>query len=218
MAGQRSYGRLQASHYWKTLEKFKADDSRLEHNFGTAVNSVGREDIRQICRYMNLNFRCTGEGSCKKISALKLDCIRERKRCEEMMLTAPGPVAGFFRGALDILAEHRLRVPALFMKYYAGERAWSLGEEQSLPPSAAATAAGEGSAGLEAKDNDGIDEDADGPAKKRRRLADGGDETTAAADDDEERAGDAASSSEDEDVEALLGRWVSVPLGWGVSS
>lgn len=61
--------------------------------------------------------------------ALKLDIIRERKKAEELALEAPRAVAGFYRGALNALPEtEKYRVNALFVQFYGGERAWSLGE------------------------------------------------------------------------------------------
>ena len=100
MAYQRGWNRLQSSPHWKPLEAFSKDPLRLEFGFGTDVNSTGREDIRQICKHMGLNFRCVGDGTQKRIMALKLDQIRERKRAEELALEAPRAVAGFYRQAL----------------------------------------------------------------------------------------------------------------------
>ncbi|CAK9066857.1 Peptidyl-prolyl cis-trans isomerase A [Durusdinium trenchii] len=129
MAYQRGWNRLQSSPHWKPLEKFKNDPMRLELGFGTDVNSTGREDIRQICKHMGLNFRCVGDGTQKRIMALKLDIIRERKRAEELALDAPRAVAGFYRGALNALPEtEKYRINALFVQFYGGDRAWSLGE------------------------------------------------------------------------------------------
>ncbi|CAJ1396082.1 unnamed protein product [Effrenium voratum] len=108
---------------------FKNDPFRLELGFGTDINSTGREDIRQICKHLGLNFRCVGDGTQKRIMALKLDCIRERKKAEDLALEAPRAVAGFYRGALNVLPEQeKFKVNALFVQFYGGERAWSLGE------------------------------------------------------------------------------------------
>mmetsp|Transcript_41909 Transcript_41909/g.130458 ORF Transcript_41909/g.130458 Transcript_41909/m.130458 type:complete len:188 (+) Transcript_41909:46-609(+) len=129
MAYQRTVSRLQGTPYWKTLEDFAADASRLEHGFGLRVTSAAREDIRQICKYLGLNFRCVGEGSQKRIMALKLDLIRERARGEELCKDAPKHTSGYFKAVLRLLPEHRAKVTALFVKHYGGEKAWSLGEE-----------------------------------------------------------------------------------------
>ncbi|CAE7691511.1 ppiA [Symbiodinium necroappetens] len=129
MAYQRGWNRLQNSPHWRPLEAFSKDPLRLELGFGTDVNSTGREDIRQICKHMGLNFRCVGDGTQKRIMALKLDQIRERKRAEELALEAPRAVAGFYRGTLNALPEtEKFKINALFVQFYGGERAWSLGE------------------------------------------------------------------------------------------
>mmetsp|Transcript_160143 Transcript_160143/g.513818 ORF Transcript_160143/g.513818 Transcript_160143/m.513818 type:complete len:180 (+) Transcript_160143:54-593(+) len=166
MAFQRSYGRLQSSPHWRTLEEFAADSTKLELAFGLRVTSTAREDIRQICKYLGLNFRCLGQGLQKKIVALKSDALRERKRAEEVTAAAPKHVGGFYRGALALLGPgHAVKVNALFVQEYVGEKAWSLGE---------GPAPGE-------------------PAAKRPRQGDAG-------------GGD----SDSEDVEALLGRYVTI--------
>ncbi|CAE8733808.1 unnamed protein product [Polarella glacialis] len=184
MAFQRGWNKLQNSPYWKPLEAFAADSTKVEHSFPTSVNSTAREDIRQICKHLCLNFRCRGEGTQKRILALKLDAMRERKRAEELALSAPRAAAGFYRDALNLFPEgDRIRVNGLFVQFYGGERAWSLGEAYS-PEALAAAAAGFMPGEEEAA-----------PWKKQR-------------------VGEAVaglSDSDSEDIEALLGRWVPVP-------
>mmetsp|Transcript_50998 Transcript_50998/g.143562 ORF Transcript_50998/g.143562 Transcript_50998/m.143562 type:complete len:191 (-) Transcript_50998:178-750(-) len=183
MAFQRSLNRLQGSPHWRSLEAFAADASRVELTFSTKVTSANREDIRQICRYLSLNFRCDGDGSQKRIKALKLDIIRERVRAEELAKAAPGAVASFYRGALDLFPpEQRAKINALFVKHYGGEHAWSLGEKDvggpARPPAHAEQGPGPG-----------------GPPAKRRRT---GDTESSSSDDDSE------------DIQALLNRWKTV--------
>ncbi|CAE8630089.1 unnamed protein product [Polarella glacialis] len=174
-----------AEHRLKMLQRaFAADSTKVEHSFPTSVNSTAREDIRQICKHLCLNFRCRGEGTQKRILALKLDAMRERKRAEELALSAPRAAAGFYRDALNLFPEgDRIRVNGLFVQFYGGERAWSLGEAYS-PEALAAAAAGFMPGEEEAA-----------PWKKQR-------------------VGEAVagpSDSDSEDIEALLGRWVPVP-------
>uniref|UniRef100_A0A7S2H3I1 Uncharacterized protein n=1 Tax=Alexandrium andersonii TaxID=327968 RepID=A0A7S2H3I1_9DINO len=134
MAFQRTLSRLQGTPYWKPLEEFSKDESKLEHGFGTRVTSAAREDIRQICKYMGLNFRCAGNGSQKRIMALKLDLLRERARAEELCKDAPKHTSGYFKSVLRLLPEHRNKVTALFVQHYGGEKAWSLGEDYGKKP------------------------------------------------------------------------------------
>mmetsp|Transcript_20624 Transcript_20624/g.30730 ORF Transcript_20624/g.30730 Transcript_20624/m.30730 type:complete len:177 (-) Transcript_20624:409-939(-) len=131
MAFQRNFGRLQSSPHWKPLEAFAADDTRLELPFGLRVNSTAREDIRQICKYLNLNFRCVGEGSQKKIIALKMDAVREKKQTEETVAAAPRHVANFYKEAMKIVGpKHAIQVNGLFVQEYLGEKAWTLHDER----------------------------------------------------------------------------------------
>jgi len=180
MAYQRSLSRLQASPHWRTLEKFAVDELQLEQSFGTKVTSAAREDIRQICRHFNMNFRCVGDGSQKRIVALKFDAIRERDRAKELAQAAPTPVAGFYKAVIKLLPESCVKVNALFVYHYGGEKAWTLGEE-GAPKKAARQPSP--------------------PPAKRQRLREG-----EPADADE----DGAASSSSEDAEALLGRWKTV--------
>eukprot|EP00931_Biecheleriopsis_adriatica_P013345 TRINITY_DN114713_c0_g1_i1.p1 TRINITY_DN114713_c0_g1~~TRINITY_DN114713_c0_g1_i1.p1 ORF type:complete len:200 (-),score=45.84 TRINITY_DN114713_c0_g1_i1:11-580(-) len=185
MAFQRGWNRLQNSPHWKPLEEFAKDPLKLEFGFGTKVNSTQREDIRQICKHMSLNFRCVGQGTQKRIVALKLDAIRERKRAEELALDAPRAAAGFYRGIMNILPEaERTKVNGLFVQFYGGERAWSLGEAYNPEKLA--------EKGIDLQE---LQEQVakEGPAQKRPRT--------------EEQA---ASESDSEDLEALLGRYSSV--------
>mmetsp|Transcript_4389 Transcript_4389/g.12822 ORF Transcript_4389/g.12822 Transcript_4389/m.12822 type:complete len:193 (+) Transcript_4389:50-628(+) len=182
MAFQRSYCRLQASPHWKPLEAFAADDKRLEMTFGIRVTSAAREDIRQICKYLGLNFRTLGDGSQRKIMALKLDQLREKARAEEIAKAAPKLVGGFFRSVLELIPQHRAKVTAFFVKHYGGEKAWSLGEDEAKSKKRKTTFSSEGG--------------------KRQRTAEPA--STGAIQEDSE--------SDSEDIGALLGRFVSVPL------
>lgn len=179
---------MQSSPHWKPLEAFLKDDSVLEYAFGREITSTAREDIRQICKFLGLNFRCIGQGSQKRMSALKLDNIREKARAEEMAKEAPAHIASFFRASLKLLPEHRARVTALFVHHYGGERAWSLGDAgdpQALAESLTSAPS------------------APGAQQKRRRLENGEAEVSAEADSDE--------GSGAEDITEMLGRWVAVP-------
>eukprot|EP00927_Polykrikos_kofoidii_P010748 TRINITY_DN14541_c0_g1_i1.p1 TRINITY_DN14541_c0_g1~~TRINITY_DN14541_c0_g1_i1.p1 ORF type:complete len:198 (-),score=50.59 TRINITY_DN14541_c0_g1_i1:42-635(-) len=195
MSFQRSYGRLQASPHWRTIEEFAKDKTRLELPFGTEISSSLREDIRQICKYIGVNFRCVGQGSQKRMVVLKFDAIRERERAEELAKQAKGPVAEFFRGVIDMLPEERVHITALFVKHYGGEKAWSLGEDEVRK---------------------GTHVDATGKASSKRRRTDGS-QLVATADGVDEAnavAGEDGGSSDSEDAEALLGRWVAAaPAG-----
>eukprot|EP00933_Yihiella_yeosuensis_P003889 TRINITY_DN1073_c0_g2_i2.p1 TRINITY_DN1073_c0_g2~~TRINITY_DN1073_c0_g2_i2.p1 ORF type:complete len:190 (+),score=49.27 TRINITY_DN1073_c0_g2_i2:43-612(+) len=188
MAFQRGWNRLQNSPHWKVLEEFAQDPLKLEHEFpAKGVTAAAREDIRQICKHLGLNFQCKGDGVLKRIFALKLDAIRERKRAEELAREAPREVAGFYRGALNLLpeAEHT-KLNGLFVQFYGGERAWSLGPAYS-PEALEAANAGPDLLAEEPPANT----PSEGP-RKRQRIEE-------------------PSDSDSEDVEALLGRWVSVP-------
>eukprot|EP00928_Gymnodinium_smaydae_P042867 TRINITY_DN28833_c0_g1_i1.p1 TRINITY_DN28833_c0_g1~~TRINITY_DN28833_c0_g1_i1.p1 ORF type:complete len:219 (-),score=70.22 TRINITY_DN28833_c0_g1_i1:362-961(-) len=197
MAFQRSYARLQASPHWKTLEEFSLDGTRLELQFPLSVTSTVREDIRQICKYLNLNFRCIGQGSQKRIYALKMDAIRERKRAEELCETAPPVVAAYFRGVRELIpADQRIRVTALFVQHYGGEKAWSLGEQRITLEEAEERASGGAS---------------QPPAAKRRRGEDAAGEGAAEEAPAEATAEAEAEGSDSEDLEALLGKWQAVP-------
>mmetsp|Transcript_64373 Transcript_64373/g.178926 ORF Transcript_64373/g.178926 Transcript_64373/m.178926 type:complete len:215 (+) Transcript_64373:34-678(+) len=207
MAFQRSYSRLQSSPHWRRLETFAADNVRLELQFGTEVTSTAREDIRQICKYLNLNFRCIGQGMHKRIVALKLDALRERARAEELVKSAPDVVGSFHRAVLELLPEsEHIRATALFVKHYGGEKAWSLGESDDRPEAA------DGSRKRPHAEVDGR-----GSASASKRPG-GAQADSVAADRDDAAAAAENDSDEDDDVEALLGRWVSVPGREGASA
>uniref|UniRef100_A0A7S1AMP3 Uncharacterized protein n=1 Tax=Noctiluca scintillans TaxID=2966 RepID=A0A7S1AMP3_NOCSC len=129
MAFQRTLSRLQASAHWETIEVFAKDGERLEHTFPRTVASTAREDIRQICRYFDVNYRCVGTGTQKKITALKLDAIREKARAEELAASAPACVSAFYKAALQTLPKRdHTQVNGLFVRHWGGEHAWTLGD------------------------------------------------------------------------------------------
>mmetsp|Transcript_49838 Transcript_49838/g.93421 ORF Transcript_49838/g.93421 Transcript_49838/m.93421 type:complete len:200 (+) Transcript_49838:88-687(+) len=192
MAFQRSVSRLQASPHWPLLEKFKEDGTKLELKFGNRVTSTAREDIRQICKHFGLNFRCIGAGVQKHIVALKFDAIRERARAEEVAQKAPKPVEAFYKAVLGLIPEKdHILVNALFVKHYAGEKAWSLGEERLAPEALALPRRAR-------------EEESAAPPRKKIRH-DAGPPEERKEDSDAE-----APSSDSDDVEALLGRWSAV--------
>eukprot|EP00929_Paragymnodinium_shiwhaense_P049055 TRINITY_DN24764_c0_g1_i1.p1 TRINITY_DN24764_c0_g1~~TRINITY_DN24764_c0_g1_i1.p1 ORF type:complete len:192 (-),score=52.80 TRINITY_DN24764_c0_g1_i1:302-877(-) len=191
MAFQRGHARLQSSPHYKKLEDFANDPTRLEMNFPYTVNSTVREDIRQICKQLAINFKCIGQGTQKRMIALKLDQIREKARADELVDgQAKGLVADFYKGVLKTLPpEHSSKVTALFVQHYAGERAWSLGEH------------------LERVTDKML-------AAKRRRLEDKGvevpEEQGGGEDGADLGANDKESSSDGEDVAELLGRYTAM--------
>lgn len=108
------------SPHWATLEKFQKDDKQLEVGFGNKVTSVGREDIRQICKYLGLNFITRGQGSQKKIYALKLDRVRGKKRADEILSSVPKGVANFFDAVCALMPEHKSKLEDWFAQFLGG--------------------------------------------------------------------------------------------------
>lgn len=70
MSTQRTLQHLRRSPFYSRLSEFVASQSK-EITFGTDTTSEQREDIRQICKHLDLSFKTTGVGSQKKITVLK---------------------------------------------------------------------------------------------------------------------------------------------------
>eukprot|EP00746_Dinoflagellata_sp_MGD_P165125 gnl/MRDRNA2_/MRDRNA2_94217_c0_seq1.p1 gnl/MRDRNA2_/MRDRNA2_94217_c0~~gnl/MRDRNA2_/MRDRNA2_94217_c0_seq1.p1 ORF type:complete len:668 (+),score=203.63 gnl/MRDRNA2_/MRDRNA2_94217_c0_seq1:70-2073(+) len=120
MAFQRSLTRLKMSPHFKTLEVFKSDDKKLELGFGTKTPANVREDIRQICKYLGLNFKTKGEGSQKQIYAMKLDRIRGKKRVTDILGGVPAGVANFYEAVVSLLPEHKSKIEDWFAQFLGG--------------------------------------------------------------------------------------------------
>ena len=63
MSGQRSLAHLRRTEFYQQLVVFAGQEEERELKFSPKVNSTQREDIRQICRHLELSFKTHGEGS-----------------------------------------------------------------------------------------------------------------------------------------------------------
>ena len=71
MAHQRSITHLRRSRFYRSLLDFQDDPGQDTLTFSKDVNSTEREDIRQICKHLELSFKCNGQGSQKYMVVIK---------------------------------------------------------------------------------------------------------------------------------------------------
>jgi hypothetical protein len=85
MPTQRSLAALRQTAYYRQIAHFGNRNPKFsvtgrtdgeqdnEMVFGTDVTASQREDIRQICRHLDLSFKCVGSGTQKKIVVTRPD-------------------------------------------------------------------------------------------------------------------------------------------------
>lgn len=79
MAMQRSLAQLRISPLYKQIYAFSSNDEQEFLDFPASLNSCDREDVRQICKHLDLRFITKGDGTQKAIRVLKTDMEYFRK-------------------------------------------------------------------------------------------------------------------------------------------
>lgn len=112
MSGQKSLHFLRSTKYWSMLQKFLDDPVTDVLELPRSVTSAERDQVRQICKHLDLPFKVFGEGTEKYMVVRKPDFSYfaqvEQQSAAEQLAVMSAELEHWKSLAINLASEHSI--------------------------------------------------------------------------------------------------------------